>query len=73
VERTARLLRGDLPFVTGYGAGRSSPAMEREQAKGGHMTYIGVQDDLRSKKYQNNRPRIDLVETNSDIADLESG
>ena len=37
------------------------------------MTYIGVQDDLRSKKYENNRPRIDLVETDSDWSGLESG
>ena len=36
-------------------------------------TYIGVQDDLRSKRYKNNRPRIDLVETDSDSSGLESG
>ena len=36
-------------------------------------TYIGVRDDLRSKKYENNRPRIDLVETDSDTAGVAAG
>jgi hypothetical protein len=36
-------------------------------------TYIGVRDDLGSKKYENNRPTIDLVDTDSDSAGLGRG
>ncbi|KAK1670215.1 hypothetical protein QYE76_058374 [Lolium multiflorum] len=32
-----------------------------------------VQDDLRSRRYKNNRPRLDLVETDSDSAGLGGG